>query len=64
MKYKYIVTVNHGGNKVVRSNSLKESEKTQIKLARQYKNLQVDLYEDVNEDEWKHLSMVSVCSFT
>lgn len=64
MKYKYIVTVSQGLTKVVRSNSLEKSKLTQTRLARQYKNEQVDLYEDVNKDEWKHLSMVSVCSFT
>tara|TARA_Y200000002_G_scaffold82702_1_gene65446 strand:- start:1697 stop:1900 length:204 start_codon:yes stop_codon:yes gene_type:complete len=63
-EYKYIVTVgDHPHYKqMVRSNSLEIAEKRQNKLAKQFTDDQVDLYEVVN-GEWEHKSLVSVISF-
>lgn len=63
-EYKYVVTVGDWPHykKIVRSNSLEVAEKRQNKLARQFTDDSVDLYEVVN-GEWEHKSLVSVMSF-
>jgi|TARA_X000001388_G_C2154867_1_gene93856 hypothetical protein len=63
MRYKYLVTVGTYPHfiKMVRSNSLKKSEDNQTKLAREYKNEQVDLFEwNYITNKWEHLSLVAI----
>jgi hypothetical protein len=66
--YKYAVTVGDWQpvyphhKKIVRSNSLKVAEERQNKLAKQFTNDSVDLFEII-DGKWEHKSLVSVVSF-
>jgi uncharacterized protein YktA (UPF0223 family) len=66
--YKYAVTVGDWQpvyphyKKIVRSKSLKVAEERQNKLAKQFTNDSVDLFEII-DGKWEHKSLVSVVSF-
>jgi hypothetical protein len=62
--YKYVVTVGDWPHykKIVRSNSLEVAEKRQDKLAKQFTDDSVDLFEII-DGKWEHKSLVSVVSF-